>query len=303
MAKNKPYRIFVFAFARSWGALLYLLPRRILLAFGRWAGYIAFFIAANHRQATIHNLTTAFGEKKSKKEIEQMALGVFLNLAQTGVEVLQFPKWKNYLIEDIIDSNPPKRIYEELLAQGRGVITITSHIGNWELLGGLLAMKGLKAKAIARRLRDPHFQNWVESLRKSIGVDLIYRDESPKKIFDCLRNGEGLGLLPDQDIAGLKGVFVPFFGKPAHTSIAPVKLSLATGAPILTVFLIRIPHDRYKIIWGDKIQPQIETTKAAALQKYTERWMKDVEDMIRQYPEQWGWMHDRWKTQLKTAEK
>ena len=157
-------------------------------------------------------------------------------------------------------------------------------------------MKGFKSKAIARRLRDPRFQKWVESLRQSIGVDLIYRDDSPKRIFQCLKNGEALGLLPDQDIAGLKGVFVDFFGKPAHTSIAPVKLSLATGAPIACVFLLRLPENRYKIIFKDVIRPQIETTESEAFQKYTALWMKDIEQTIRDYPDQWGWMHNRWKT-------
>ncbi len=158
-------------------------------------------------------------------------------------------------------------------------------------------MKGFKSKAIARRLRYPRFQSWVESLRHSIGVELIYRDDSPKKIFQCLKSGEALGLLPDQDIAGLKGVFVDFFGKPAHTSIAPVKLSLTTGAPIACVFLVRLPKNKYKIIFKDVIRPIIENSEAEALQKYTALWMRDIEDVIRQYPDQWGWMHNRWKTQ------
>jgi len=297
MAKHKPYRIFIYAFARGLSGILYLLPRTWLLSFGRGIGSLAFRIIPKHREETIRNLTTAFGKEKSPAEIIKLAKGVFQNLAQTALEVLQFPKWKRYSLESIIEFGDAPEKYRALLAEGKGLVTITSHIGNWELLGGIPAMKGFKSKAIARRLRDPHFQNWVESLRHSIGVDLIYRDDSPRKIFQCLKNGEALGLLPDQDISGLKGVFVDFFGKPAHTSIAPVKLALATGTPIACVFLIRLPQNRYKIIFSNVIRPKIETTETDALQKYTELWMKDVEAVIRQYPNQWGWMHNRWKTQ------
>ena len=296
MAKHKPYRIFIYYFARGLGAGLSLLPRAWILGLARAMGSLAFDGIPKHREETIRNLATAFGNQKTPDEIKKMARNVFKNLAQTAAEVLQFPKWKNYPIDSIIDFGSAPQKYRDLLAEGKGLITITSHLGNWELLGGIPSMKGFKSKAIARRLRDPRFQNWVESLRHSIGVDLIYRNDSPKKIFQCLKNGEALGLLPDQDIAGLKGVFVDFFGKPAHTSIAPVKLSLATGAPIACVFLIRLPKDRYKIILKDVIRPQIETTEAATMQKYTELWMKDIENVIRKYPDQWGWMHDRWKT-------
>ena len=203
----------------------------------------------------------AFGKEKSSTEVKRLAKGVFKNLTQTAFEVLQFPKWKNYPLDQIIDFGDAPEKYRSLLAEGKGLITITSHLGNWELLGGIPKMKGFKSKAIARRLRDPNFQNWAEHLRTSIGVDLIYRTESPKKIFQCLRSGEALGLLPDQDIAGLKGVFVDFFGKPAHTSIAPVKLALTTGAPIACVFLVRMPKNHYKIIFKNVIRPKIETTE------------------------------------------
>lgn len=296
MAKHKPYRIFIYALARGLGAVLFILPRPWILAFARGLGSFAFQIVPKHRDETIRNLTTAFGNEKSSEEIKELAKNVFQNLAQTAAEVLQFPKWKKIQPEQIIDFGDAPQKYRDLLAEGKGLITITSHLGNWELLGGIPAMKGFKSKAIARRLRDPRFQRWVESLRYSIGVDLIYRDDSPKKIFQCLKNGAALGLLPDQDIAGLKGVFIDFFGKPAHTSIAPVKLSLSTGAPIACVFLVRTPGNHYKIIFKNAIRPKIETTDAEALQKYTALWMKDVESVIREYPEQWGWMHNRWKT-------
>lgn len=300
MAKHKPYRIVIYGFARAVSGILYILPRACLLSLAQILGSAAYIIVSKHREETIRNLTTAFGKEKSAEEIKRIARGVFQNLAKTALEVLQFPKWKSYLPESIIDFGDAPEKYRSLLTEGKGLITITSHIGNWELLGGVPSMRGFKSKAIARRLRNPRFQNWVESLRKSIGIELIYRDDSPKKIFQCLKSGEALGLLPDQDIAGLKGVFVDFFGRPAHTSIAPVKLSLTTQAPIVCVFLVRTPENRYKIIFGDTIRPTIETTEEAALQKYTALWMKDIEAVIRAYPDQWGWMHNRWKTQPRT---
>ena len=124
MAKHKPYRIFIYAFARGLGAALYILPRSWLLAFARSLGSFAFYVVPRHREETIRNLTTAFGKEKSSTEVKRLAKGVFKNLTQTAFEVLQFPKWKNYPLDQIIDFGDAPELGEqnffELLNRGPG---------------------------------------------------------------------------------------------------------------------------------------------------------------------------------------
>ena len=127
----------------------------------------------------------------------------------------------------------------------------------------------------------------------------MYRDDSSREILKRLAAGEIVGLLPDQDIDSLKGVFVPFFGKLAYTPVAPVRISLSTGAPMLPNFLIRQNVTRYKLVVGRPIWPDEykNLNREEAVLKMTENWMSQFEKVIREYPEQWAWMHNRWKTQ------
>lgn len=296
MAKWRPHRYPLYVLSRVLAFFLTLLPRRSLLAFAGFLGRAAFYLVPHHRESTLRNLAKAYGNTKSDAELYRTARRVFENLAKTSAEVLLFPRYSAAAIDRFVDAGNAYEIYRNLLAEGKGLITITSHIGNWELLAGIFTLKGFKGKAIARRLRYEPYNRWIEKLRESTGVETIYRGDSPKEIIRVLKSGAIIGMLPDQDIDSLRGVFVDFFGRPAYTTIAPVKLSLTTGAPMITTFVIRLPDDRYKVVLGDIIRPEIRTTREAAILEYTDRWMKSCENVIRDYPEQWGWMHDRWKT-------
>jgi len=298
MAKHKPYRIVIYIIARLFAAILYSLPRRVLLFIARGLGSVAYSLLSQHRNDTLQNLRMGYGDCKTDAEIQSIAKDVFINLAQTAAEMLQYPKLNSEKTERFVNADEAYQIYSKLLSEGKGLIALTSHIGNWELLGGIFTMKGFKGKAIARKLRFPPFHRWIESLRKAIKVDLFYREEtSLKALSDWLAKGGLLGILPDQDIASVRGVFVKYFGKPAYTTDAPVRLALLTSTPIVTVFLIRLPQDKYKVVIGEVIRPVIKTTQEAALHEYTQQWMSSCEKIIRQYPGQWGWNHNRWKTQ------
>lgn len=183
---------------------------------------------------------------------------------------------------------------------------MTAHLGNWELLPRVFGLQGFRGGVVGRRIYYEPYNLWVMRLRSFPGFRTIYQDEAVRQIHAHLKAGEIVGLLPDQDRDSVRGIFVDFFGKPAYTSVAPVKFAMAAGAPILPAFMVRMPGDRYKLLLGNLIRPKIEgNDRAASIRKYTEAWMKDFEAVIRRYPEQWGWMHDRWKTrpdEVTTAE-
>lgn len=247
--------------ARALAAILYLLPRRVLLSFARFLGWAAYHLCAKDRGKALRNLKLAYGDTKAESEIRSITKKVFENLAQTTLEMVQFPKLNSEKVENFVEIGKAYDVYSDLLSEGKGLIALTSHIGNWELLGGIFTMKGFKGKAIAKEIYYAPYNRWIEGLRSSLKIQTIYRDQSSREILTWLAGGGLIGILPDQDISALKGVFVDFFGTPAYTPASPVRLSLTSGAPILPIFLIREPNDRYRIVMGKVIRPVIKTTR------------------------------------------
>lgn len=295
MAKKKPYRFFLYWVARGFGGILYVLPRRFALWLAEKLGYLAFAVVSRQRNAILRHLHSAYGDSLNEKEIRAIARKVLGEQLQTGVELLQFPKLTPKKIEQIVDYGDTMETYRGLLKEGKGIISITAHLGNWEFLAGAVISK-IPGVVVGRRLYYEPYNQWLLKLRQSLNVRTIYRDQSPRHILRALRQNFVVGILPDQDIDSLNGVFVPFFGKLAYTPVSPVKLSLVSGAPMVMSFLVRIPKGKYRLVVTGVLRPCVETTEEAAILKYTAQWMESFEQMVRRYPEQWAWMHNRWKT-------
>jgi len=197
-------------------------------------------------------------------------------------------------LDELIDVEGIEKI-DNVLKEGRGVVAITAHLGNWELLPMYFAYKGYSSNVVARPIYYEKYDEWVSFLRKSMGVNVIYRTESPKKLLKLLKNNELVGILPDQDVDSIEGIFVDFFGQKAYTPIAPVKLAIAADCPIVPMFITR--GDKKHIIsvedpiWIEKGQDRDKTVLL-----YTQKWSDIVESYVERYPGQWVWMHKRWKT-------
>jgi len=156
--------------------------------------------------------------------------------------------------------------------------------------------KGYRGAVIGKRLYFHKYNDFINRLRLKTGDRVIYRDESPKKFLKVLRDGEIIGMLADQDISSVPGIFVEFFGKPAYTPVAPVKLSMASGAPIVPAFIIRKSDNTHKVIFEKPIAVKKGDSVDESTVEYTMAWTKVLEKYIRDYPEQWVWIHERWKT-------
>lgn len=296
MAKKKPYRFVVYLLVRVLAGLLFLIPRSMILPLARVMGRAGFSLVGRQRRKTIEHLKMAYGSELPEPEIQRLGTKVFENLVMTSADWIQSAKWNPERIRRLVDTGSAFEKYRELLAEGRGLISLTAHIGNWELLAGIFGLSGFEGGVLGRRIYYEPYNRWIVARRQAMGVKTFYRDDPPRRLLEVLRRGEILGILADQDIDSLPGVFVPFYGMPAYTPTAPVKLAMASGAPILPNFLIREPGGRYRLFLSDPIRPVVETSREAAVKKYTAAWMAACESMIRRYPEQWVWMHDRWKT-------
>ena len=297
--KNRRRRIFLYYLIRLGIWIVNGLPRKVALCFASFAGWCFFYLVARQRKKILRNLRLAWKEEKTEKEIRRIARKVLQNLAMTAVDVIRFPKMTKESLREWIHYEDEFSRINRILDEGKGVIILTAHIGNWELLAASFGVMGYHGAVVGRRIYYEKYNQLVVKLRESVRVRTLYRDGSPKDILKVLKANQILGMLADQDVDSIEGVFVDFFGQTAYTPVAPVKLAMAAETVIVPGFVIR-EGDHYRLILEEPITPEItQGNKQEAVQKYTERWSAIVEKYIRKYPEQWVWMHDRWKTRPK----
>lgn len=187
--------------------------------------------------------------------------------------------------------------YEALRAayeEGRGVVVVSGHLGNWELAGSTLAAFGFPVDAVWQRLRNESLSRFVEETRRRLGMGLIERRDSWDQMRDSLAAGRVLAFVADQD-ARRSGVFVPFFGRPASTHRAPALLALRAGTPFFVGGAQRIGPRRYRA-WAVRLEPAAGADGRQQVLDLTRSWTSELERRIRLSPEQYFWHHRRWKS-------
>jgi len=292
--KFKLRRYFLYYLGRGLAFLFYLIPLRAGVAIGGFLGGLAFYIVGKYRRAAIENLEAAFGSRKAGPEVRAIAKKAFKNLGKNAAELVNFPKINKSNIEKLVKIKNID-ILDRALEKGKGAIILTGHFGNWELLAATLRLKGYPGAAIGRRIYFDKYDAYLNSLRRIHDLNVIYRDESPKKILRVLKDNGVMGMLADQDVDSVDGVFVDFFGKPAYTPTAPVALARASGAALIPTFVIRA-NCHHSLVMEEPVELVDTGDKEKDLAENTKRWSDVFESYIRRYPEQWVWMHRRWKT-------
>lgn len=299
--KHKPYRYFLYLGLRLVQGIVLLIPRGTALFLARKLSGAAFFLIHREREKTLRHLTLAYGKEKSPAEIRELGRRVFAHFAQIAVDVIRFPKLNREAWDRLVEKGDDLSKIDRVLSEGKGMILLTAHFGNWELMGAFLCFQGYQGAGISRQIYYDKFNQAILDLREKVTMRTIHQDASPREFLKVLSQNQILVILADQDLDRKEGIFVPFFGKPAYTLTAPVRLALASGAPLVPTFLVREGH-RYRLLVRDPLRVEMKGTREETIQEYTERWSRVIEETIRAYPEQWAWMHRRWKTQTPEAE-
>ncbi len=275
------------------------LPLAAARAVGRALGTAAYVLVGAQRRLTLDHLSYAFGDTLSPAKRRRIARRVFANLGQSVMEWLLLPRLSDRAVQELIICEGLEYV-RQALAKGNGAIMVGAHFGNWELGPLYLKTQGFEGGVLARRLRYPEYESFLIGLRGSRGVPTFARG-SIKEVAKVLRANQLIGMMPDQDMDSLEGVFVQFFGHPAYTPAGPAALSLMTGAPILPCALIR-EGARFRFVIEPPIQSPSAADRVQAVTVLTQAWSNALESYIRRYPEQWVWMHRRWKTQPAAAQ-
>ncbi len=276
---------------------LSLLPLGPALALGAFAGGVACRLARRTRRLALAHLALAFPEK-TDAERRAIARAMFVNLGRAAMELAAIRSYDDRLGAYVEFAQPG--LLREVMSRGSGMVFVTGHVGNWELLARAIARAGVPNAVIAKRNADQGLNRLAEEFRAAGGVTTLWReDESTgRAIIKTLRGGRALGLLIDQDTS-VQGVFVPFFGRPAWTPRAAADLALRFGAPVVVgtirrkgprttdghlLDLVEIPYD-----------PRPADREAEAV-RLTAACSAALEAAIRRNPAEWVWMHERWKT-------
>lgn len=271
---------------------LNLLPRRLSLFIGRSLGRFAYLIFPQSRKITLQNLKIAF-PNLGTGSIRKISLKVFESLGRNAVDAIRLPKMSWEEIQKITKVEGVEHL-EKAYSQGRGVMGVTGHIGNFELLAAYVSLRGYKLSAIGRELYDPRLNELLIKNRQKMGVQNIYSTAGVKEVIRVLNSGRMIGVLIDQDTSRVKGIYVDFFGRKARTPVGPVILALKLDVPIVPMAVIQTKEGNYKIYVREEIKPLAGKMKEENIYYLTQKCTKFLEQVIREYPDQWVWMHKRW---------
>ena len=276
--------------------LVRYLPRNVMLFLGNLLGDFAFYILRVRRKQVLKNLKFAFGNQKSDIELKKIARETYKNLGKTLLEFLQLPRMNGTRIKRVVDTSELSKI-DAILRHGNGAILLGAHFGNWELLGAAFGLGGYPVNVIGRLSDNKKIGHIIDRYRRLVGMKVIQKNDPIRKVLRALSNNELVAILMDQNTRK-DMVFVDFFGRPAATAKGVAVFALRTGVPVVPVFIVR-ERKYHKILIGNPIYAHSSENTDDDIQRYTAQFSKVIESYIRQHPDQWFWLHNRWKTQPK----
>jgi len=276
-------------------AVLSRLPLSFSMAVGRGIGRIAYVLAAQLRRTGQRNLELAFPEK-TVEERQALLIGCFRSLGRELGVFSKFLTGSPSLLRSIFDVSGLEHL-EKAKAEGRGVIMFTGHLGAWELTSLGLSLIGHPLSFLVRRLDNPKVEELVDRGRTRFGNKTIDKLAAARGMVKILRSGEALGLLIDLNTLDDEAIFVDFFGVPASTNFMVAKLALRNQTPIVPIFAPwNEDKKNFTLLLAPPILPSPTSDEEADILQLTSQLSLVMENTIRRFPDQWLWIHRRWKT-------
>ncbi len=269
-----------------------VIPRSSAVFLGALLGQAAHAVLTKDRLKARRNLKLAFGDRLTAGQRRTIVRNLFVNFGRNAVDVLRTQKHYDSEIKDLIDVEGLEHI-DRVYRRGKGVIGITGHIGNFELLAAWFVKSKYKVAVIGREMYDPRLNRLLVDYRESLGMVNIDTKDSVRKIVRVLKDGYIIGVLIDTDSFRVRSVFVPAFGRLSHTPVGQSILGLKTGAGFVPVACVR-NGSRYKIV----IKPEVTIERTGDIERdarlMTATCTRALEEIITEYKDQWIWIHNRW---------
>ena len=271
------------------------LPLAVGVMLGRALGALFYCADGRHRRITLENLQRALGKERSSAEIRRIARRTYRNLGASVAEIMKIGRLSAGRVKKWVALEGIEH-YTEARAKGKGALFLSAHFGNWELLPIAFGVLVHRIVGVARPLDNPYLDELVRGTRERWGNQILSKRGAVREAMRLLSEGQSVGFLLDQNVSGRGGVFVPFFDQPASTNKSLALIALRTGAPVIPVFLVR-DKGGHRI----RVEKEVELYRSGDLEadilENTARFTQMIESQIRRHPDQWLWMHRRWKTQ------
>jgi KDO2-lipid IV(A) lauroyltransferase len=266
------------------------IPLRIGQFLGRRLGSLAWFVARRERRKALAHIAIAFPDWSAAQR-DQAIRAMFQHLGTCVFELAWLPNMTPELRQKTSRVEGFERVLE-VIDSGRGVIIFTAHCGNWEWLSYVTGTFGRPVSVLQRERDQPEMNQYITALRAKAGVRTIDRGSasSAKEMINAIRRGGILAFVVDQNIR-TESVKVPFFGRPALTPIGPARLAVRTEAVVVTAYASRLPDGTHRLQFLEPVQCRKDDDPV----ELTARVTREIEEHIRKVPEQWVWMHDRWR--------
>lgn len=270
------------------------LPLSAALQLGRAVGRGAAAALSKYRRRAEEQLGMAFPER-SQKWVERTAVACFEHFGQLAVEMIKMPRFaKSRQWARVVDV-PAEKPMLETVRRGKGAIWLTGHLGNWELAAQWAGRHDLALTSIAHQSRNPRIHERMQRERAARGHTTVRMEGAFRELIRALRRGSMVALLTDRNPRDT-GMIVPFFGRDILTVTTPALLACATGAPVVPFACLRNGRAfRYTLHFGEPIWPDLSAPREAEVARITRASTAALEAHIRMAPEQWQWMHRRWK--------
>jgi len=280
--------------ARCVEAAIARLPRPFVLALGRGLGRLWSALDRRHVRIAADNLRRAFPEWDEAR-VWRTARGVYAHFGTVLLDLLWMGRRTPDEITALVDVFGEQHAREAGSSE-TGSLMLTGHIGNWELAGVLQGHLFGAIGVVARPLDNPALDQKLCDFRAKTGNLVIYKQRALQQVLRLLRDKKSVAILIDQNVQD-GGVFVEFFGRPASTTTVAAALALKTGAPVLPGFAVLLPNGRYRMTYKPLLRYQPSGDREQDLLRLTQQLTGLIEEQVRERPEQWLWLHRRWKTQ------
>jgi KDO2-lipid IV(A) lauroyltransferase len=285
-----------YALVKLFLGLAKIVPRRLIYRFFRFISLLLYRLDRKRRELTILNLSRAYPDK-SADEIEALSKKVYTELSKTVSEILLMFVERFDIDSAVVNKEETITTLERLRHNSpKGIIAMTAHFSNWEILAHFLAKHGLPMLVIGREGNNKLIEDRITTpFRQKYGNDTAFKKGSMMTMVKRLKKGGNVGILIDQKSGEQGSVKVPFFGEPAETTLSIATLKEKLDPLVVPFFIARVGEGQYRIIIEDPIEYEGEEEGEAKLEKMTQQYNEVMESVIRQYPEQWFWMHNRWR--------
>ena len=285
----------IYLFLKASSFSVNLLPEGFALRLGRQLGNAWYYLDFEHRKVAIQNLRIAFGQEKSASEIRSIAKRTFQNLGMMAVEFFRIPRMDTEIfkrrvkMEGLAEALP-------LLEKKKGALLLIGHFGNWEMMGLMSKVIGNPIMVLAKPVKKNQWvDRFITQIRSASGLEVISTVNASRKVIRALSQNRVVGILIDQRAKRSEGVWADFFGRKAPTTPGLAVLAMKTGAPVLPVFMVRDGFQVHRLI----VKEPLELIRTGDIKKdveaNTQLFNHTLESMIRQYPDQWFWVHRRWE--------